>query len=90
MHVPDMVVKGLPNAKPLVAGRAIVLAVENAVHVFHVDLDMTPSLYKLVAHQTLIAIGALVNFIPQKELHAGGVIICKEGEQICQLLYSLQ
>ena len=45
-----MVVKGLPNAKPLVARWAIVLAVENAMHVFHVDLDVTPPLNEFEAH----------------------------------------
>ena len=50
------------------------------MHVSHVDLDMTLVLYKFEAHQTLKAIGTLVDLIPQKEIHAGGVSICKEGE----------
>ena len=45
-----MIIKGLSDTKPLVAGWAIVLAVVNAVHVFHVDLDMTPSLNELKTH----------------------------------------
>ena len=60
------------------------------MHVSHVDLDMTLVLYKFEAHQTLKAICALVDLIPQKELHAGGVSICKEGEQTCPLLFSIK
>ena len=45
-----MVIDRFPNAKPLVTGWAIVLAVCNAMHVSHVDLDMTFIFYKFEAH----------------------------------------
>ena len=88
MNVPDVVIEGLPNAKPLVAGGTIILAVWDAMHVLHVDLNMAPPLYKLEAHKALKAIASFVDLILQQIIHvAGGVFICKEGEQTCQLLF---
>ena len=83
----DVVIHGLFIAIPSFARWAIVLAVEIAMHVSHMDLDMTLVFNELEAHQTLKTIGALVDLIPEKELHAGGVIICKEGEQTYPLLF---
>ena len=45
-----MVIHGFLNAIPIVTRWAIVLAVEAAMHVSHVDLDMTLVLYKFEAH----------------------------------------
>ena len=45
-----MIIKGLSDTKPLVAGWAIVLAVVYTMHVFHVDLDMAPPLNELETH----------------------------------------
>ena len=78
----DMVIHGLLIAIPSFARWAIVLAIEIAMHVSHVDLDVTHSLDKFEADKALKIILSFVDLILEQKLHVvqvvGVMIICKE------------